>query len=464
MLTGREDRGVLEGAPERITCLRRAPRREGPVLYWMGREQRARDHWGLAAAQELAAERRVPLACIFTLSPTFLGAPLRAYAFLLRGLRETARELAARDIPLFLLRGDPPEEAARFAIRHRVALTVTDFDPLRVRRGWTEAFLERTEGTVLEVDARNVVPCRFVSPKREWSAATLRRKLRPLLDRFLPFLPPPLETHPVPWTDTPPPSWDPLDLLASGSFEGVPESPLPPGSAAGQARLEAFLREGLPRYARDRNDPLREGQSGLSPYLHFGQISPQRAAWEVLRADAPPEDREAFLEELVVRGELAENFCLHTPGYDTVEAFPDWARKTLAAHASDRRPALYSLRELEEGRTHDPLWNAAQRELVLTGRMPGYLRMYWGKKLLEWTPSPEEALRAGVALNDRYELDGRDPKGYAGLAWCLGGVHDRPWPSRPVFGSVRSMTAAGMARKFDVEAYCRRAAGLPPAP
>ena len=429
------------------------------MLYWMSRDQRARDHWGLAAAQELAAERRVPLACVFALAPDFLGAPRRAYGFLLRGLAETGRDLAALGIPLFLLRGDPPEELARFVARYRVGLVVTDFDPLRVKRRWTEAFLALTQVPVLEADSHNLVPCRFVSPKREWSAATLRRKLLPLRDRFLP-LPPPLEPHGVPWTDSPPDSWDPLVLLASGGFDPVPESPLPPGSRAGEARLGAFLGR-LPRYASDRNDPLREGTSGLSPYLHFGQVSPQRAAWEAARAEAPPEDREAFLEELVVRRELADNFCLHTEGYDSVEAFPDWARKTLEAHASDRRPALYPLPELEEGRTQDPLWNAAQRELVLTGRMPGYLRMYWGKKLLEWTRSPEEALRFGIALNDRYEMDGRDPNGYAGLAWCLGGVHDRPWPSHPVFGSVRTMTASGMARKFDVEAYCRRVAALP---
>ncbi len=197
-------------------------------------------------------------------------------------------------------------------------------------------------------------------------------------------------------------------------------------------------------------------QSRLSPYLHFGQLSAQRVALEVQAFDADIPAQEAFLEQLVVRRELSDNFCFHEPAYDRCEGFPAWALKTLEAHRRDPRPYLYALDEFEEARTHDPLWNAAQSQMVASGRMHGYLRMYWAKKILEWTESPEKAMRVAVYLNDRYQLDGRDPNGYAGIAWCIGGVHDRAWGERPVFGKVRYMSAGGARRKFDVAAYLEK--------
>ena len=190
----------------------------------------------------------------------------------------------------------------------------------------------------------------------------------------------------------------------------------------------------------DRNDPLKNGQSGLSPYLHFGQIAAQRVALEVMGSAGPTDARKAFLEELIVRRELSDNFCFYNPRYDRVDGFPAWARATLDRHRRDPRDYLYTPEQFEQARTHDDLWNAAQREMVRTGKMHGYLRMYWAKKILEWTPSPEEALKIAITLNDRYELDGRDPNGYAGIAWSLGGVHDRPWGERKVFGMIRYMS------------------------
>ena len=193
--------------------------------------------------------------------------------------------------------------------------------------------------------------------------------------------------------------------------------------------------------------------SDLSPYLHFGQIAPQRVAREIQQADAPPEAKQAFLEELIVRRELSDNFCWYNPDYDKFSGFPEWAQKTLDQHRDDRREYLYSLEEFEQGRTHDALWNAAQLEMVLRGKMHGYLRMYWAKKILEWTASPEEALEIAIYLNDRYELDGRDPNGYVGVAWSIGGVHDRAWGERPVFGKIRYMNLSGCQRKFKVDQY-----------
>jgi deoxyribodipyrimidine photo-lyase len=201
--------------------------------------------------------------------------------------------------------------------------------------------------------------------------------------------------------------------------------------------------------------------SDLSPYLHFGQIASQRVAWEVRRAEAPAEAKQAFLEELIVRRELADNFCYYNPAYDQVAGFPAWAQQTLDQHRRDPRDYLYELPDWEAGRTHDDLWNAAQLEMVRRGKMHGYLRMYWAKKILEWSATPEEALATAIYLNDRYELDGRDPNGYTGVAWSIGGVHDRPWGERPVFGKIRYMSRAGCQRKFNVEQYIAWVRELP---
>jgi deoxyribodipyrimidine photo-lyase len=228
---------------------------------------------------------------------------------------------------------------------------------------------------------------------------------------------------------------------------------LTPGEQGGRARLHDFITNGLASYGTGRNDPCRHGQSGLSPWLHFGQLSAQRVALEVVRSLNASSAAEAFLEELVVRRELADNFCFYNSDYDRVAGFPEWAQRTLAEHRHDTREHRYSPEQLEKGQTHDPLWNAAQLTMVATGTMHGYLRMYWAKKILEWSPSPEEAMETAIMLNDRYQLDGRDPSGYAGIAWSIGGVHDRAWGERPVFGKIRYMNFKGCLRKFNVAEY-----------
>jgi deoxyribodipyrimidine photo-lyase len=271
---------------------------------------------------------------------------------------------------------------------------------------------------------------------------------------------PPLRRHPVDGfpLKAPGPDWDRARRMAARiPAHGTAGAGPGPGPDAAARRLRLFLRAGLDAYPDTRNDPVADGQSGLSAYLHFGQLAPQRAALEVWNAGgASPAARDALLEELIVRRELSDNFCLYTPAYDSTDAFPAWARTTLEAHASDPRPALYPADRLEAARTDDALWNAAQRQLLVAGKMHGYLRMYWGKKILEWSRDPAEALERVLTLNDRYSYDGRDPNGYAGGAWCVGGVHDRAWPERPVFGKVRYMNAAGCRRKFDVDAYLRK--------
>jgi deoxyribodipyrimidine photo-lyase len=235
---------------------------------------------------------------------------------------------------------------------------------------------------------------------------------------------------------------------------------LKPGEKAARDVLDQFIERGLTRYADGRNDPTQAAQSNLSPYLHFGQISAQRVVQEVVKHARPNDARGAFIEELVVRRELSDNFCFYTPAYDSVEAFPHWAKKSLDDHRADERTHLYSRSQFEHARTHDPLWNAAQMEMVLTGKMHGYMRMYWAKKILEWTSSPEQAMRVAIYLNDRYELDGRDPNGYTGIAWSIGGVHDRAWGERPIFGKIRYMSYDGCKRKFDIRRYIDNVNGM----
>ena len=447
----------------RVHNLNNNPISAGPVVYWMSRDQRVSDNWALLHAQELAVERRVPLAVVFALAPSFLGATHRQYGFMLHGLEQVAARLHERNVPFILLQGDPPAEICRFVQRHSVGAVVTDFDPLRIKRSWRDEVAGIAGVACIEVDAHNIVPCRVASPKLEYGAYTIRPKIHRLLPEFLTDFPK-LERHPFPWIETP---HDLLDkgidaeaIISSCAVDRrVGEVDVPPGEMPAHQHLFGFITHGLAGYDALRNDPNADGQSGLAPWLHFGQLSAQRVALEASRAEGGTASGDAFLEELVVRRELADNFCWHNLNYDRVEGFPAWALKSIDEHRHDHREFVYPSEQFEAGQTHDPLWNAAQSQMVASGRMHGYLRMYWAKKILEWTASPESAMETAIHLNDRYQLDGRDPNGYAGIAWSIGGVHDRAWGERPVFGKIRYMNAKGCQRKFDAERYIQRWAG-----
>ena len=216
------------------------------------------------------------------------------------------------------------------------------------------------------------------------------------------------------------------------------------------------MNEKLAGYSTSRNRPELDHTGLLSPYLHFGHISPISVAIAVQNADAPPADKDAFLSQIITWRELSINFVRSSPNYDNFECAEPWAHRTLAAHCKDRRPVLYSPKQLEDAGTHDALWNAAQMQMVTRGWMHNYMRIYWAKKILEWTRTPAEAYRIAVDLNDKYELDGRDPNGYAGIAWAIVGKFDRPWFERPIFGLIRYMSAASSGRKFDSRAYIRQ--------
>jgi deoxyribodipyrimidine photo-lyase len=357
-----------------------------------------------------------------------------------------------------------------FLDTHPCGALVTDFDPLRIKRRWKDEVKSRVPVPLYEVDAHNIVPCWTASGKQEWAAYTFRPKIKRALPEYFGEFPAivrhPFEANRRPDEDHPQsgkltghreePDWEGAAAGLKAQHSVAPVRWIAPGAREARAALAEFIDHRLPRYHLERNDPNADAVSGLSPYLHFGQLSAQRVALEVARSSASDEAKEAFLEESIVRRELSDNFCYYNRSYDRVESFPAWAQKTLGEHRRDAREYRYSLEELEEARTHDPLWNAAQREMTVRGKMHGYMRMYWGKKILEWSAHPEAALEAAIYLNDRYELDGRDPNGYAGIAWSIGGVHDRPWFDRPIFGKVRYMSYNGCRSKFDVNAYIAR--------
>ena len=447
--------------PRRIRRYNGTTHQPGPVLYWMHREFRAQNNWGLLHARDEALRMQAPLAVIFCLAPSFLGATLRQFDFLLRGITATATLLEQAGIPLILRSGDPAREMVRLCQELQPALVVTDFDPLRIKRQWLQSLLQQQPASVHEVDSRNIVPAWVASPRREFMARTIRPKIHRLLPEMLtPF--PELPPHPHPWS-TRPPSLDFADLHAGLRVDGSvgPVDWLQPGEAAAHDMLATFLDHRLDSYDK-RNDPNQEVCSDLSPYLHFGMISAQAVVLEIKRRGLYGEQIDSFVEELVVRRELSDNFCLYTADYDQVSGFPQWAQQTLDKHRNDPRTYLYSLEQFAGAATHEPLWNAAQQQLVSSGAMHGYMRMYWAKKILEWTPNATEALRIAIFLNDRYALDGRESNGYTGIAWSLGGVHDRGWPERPIFGTIRYMNEAGARRKFDVPRYIRTWLGTQP--
>ena len=441
---------------KRVRALKDGTKKEGQIVYWMSRDQRVEDNWALLYAQELALQMKAPLAVVFCLVPRFLNATLRQFGFMLKGLEQVEKSLKDLKIPFFLLKGWPREEIPRFAAERKIAILVTDFDPLRIKRQWKEEVANKLIIPLYEVDTRNIVPCWVASPKQEYGAFTLRPKINRSLPEFLEKFPK-LEVHPFTWSDkVESTDWERVVTSLEVDRDVGEVDWLSPGERAARKTLNRFLKNNLGEYPFKRNDPNQSSVSHLSPYLHFGQISAQRVALEVKRHQVESEQEMSYLEELIVRRELSDNYCFYNDKYDQFEGFHPWAQKTLNEHRSDKREYVYPVEEFEKAETHDDLWNAAQMEMVRRGKMHGYMRMYWAKKILEWTESPESALEIAIYLNDKYELDGRDSNGYAGIAWSVGGVHDRPWNERPVFGKIRYMSYSGCKRKFDIKSYIQK--------
>ncbi|KAG2489952.1 hypothetical protein HYH03_011582 [Edaphochlamys debaryana] len=447
--------------PKRVRVLKEGTVGKGPVVLWMSRDQRVADNWALlyAAEQALAAAGgEAQVAVAFNLVPAFLGAGARQFGFMLRGLRELEARLGQKGIAFFMLKGDPAQTLPELVSRLGAGLLVTDYAPLRLGRQWREQVASSLSVPFHEVDAHNVVPVWVASDKREVGARTLRPKIHKALPEFLTDFPE-LPALP-PWSHAVKPEpveWEGLltEVLSRGA--AVPEVDwCKPGEDAAQAAMRDFLSPArLSLYDTKRNDPaMPKALSGLSPYLHFGQLAPQRAALEAAKHRTKFKAAvESYLEELVVRRELSDNFCHFTPNYDSLDCAAAWARESLDKHRTDKREHVYTREQLEAGRTHDELWNASQLEMVHMGKMHGFMRMYWAKKILEWTNGPEEAIEIAIYLNDRYELDGRDPSGYVGVMWSMAGIHDMGWAERAVFGKIRYMNYNGCKRKFDIKAY-----------
>ncbi len=440
---------------ETVGCA--APDGDGKaVVYRMRRAQRAFDNPALEAAIEAANLLEKPVVVFFGLLARHPQASLRTYRFMLEGLCDTAERLSRRRIGFVMricLGASSGPEFARFCSEIRPALIVEDEEPIRRSRECPR--LNGLAVPLWTVDADVIVPSALLG-KEHYGARTIRPRIREKLASFL---------RPVGNREVSVPFREPrgiektvpdLSLLKSLPIDrSVAQAPdFRGGTTEGLRALRSFVRERLSAYDGARNHPEIDGTSRLSPYLHFGHLGPHTVALAVRAADAPCASRDTFIEQLIVRRELAVNFVRFNPRYRSPECAEPWARRTLAEHARDPRQYRYTERRLEQAETHDELWNAAERQMVESGWMHNYMRMYWAKKILEWTPSPREAFDIAIRLNDRYELDGRDPNGYAGIAWAICGKHDRAWgPERAVFGKIRYMSHDSTRRKLDSRSY-----------
>jgi deoxyribodipyrimidine photo-lyase len=434
------------------------------VLYWMQQSQRALYNHALEYAVTRANELGLPLLVGFGLMDDYPEANERHYAFMLEGLRDVAGDLKRRGAKFVLRHGPPPAVALELA--RSAALVICDRGYQRLQKRWRDEVADKADRRVIEVESDAVVPVEVASDKQESAARTLRPKIRRHLDEYLVALrPEPLDRDSSRLRVQPArggaADLNPVEVeqnLAKLKIDrSIPRSRrFEGGSIAAGKLLTQFVSKKLTGYAENRREPAAEGTSTLSAYLHFGQISPLHIALAVKGADSPAADREAYLEESIVRRELAVNFVHYCPAYDVYEGLPNWAKKSLQEHAADARPILYTLAQLESAQTHDPYWNAAQREMSQGGYMHNSMRMYWGKRILEWTKTAQEAFRITLHLNNKYFLCGRDPNAYANVGWIFG-LHDRPWgPRRKIFGLVRYMNSAGLERKFDIDAYVRK--------
>jgi len=423
------------------------------VVYWMQRAQRAVDNPALDVAIAAGNELGKPIVVFFGLNPFVAGANLRHYQFLVEGLDDLTAGLHRRNVG-FVLRRYPCHRLVPFLDEVRPALIVGDENPLRQPERWREQIAESVLAPVWTVDADVVVPSNLLETE-QYAARTIRPRIRRHLPAFLDRTSEPRArkiwrlSRRLESLDASPRLLD--DLPIDRSVLPVPS--IRGGHQEGRRRLDAFVSTALSKYDQDRNHPETDGTSVLSPYLHFGQLGPREVAEAVRQSGGPQPAVDTFLEQLIVRRELAVNFVKYNDAYDRLEGCEAWARQTLRRHQHDPHSHHYDADQLDAAATHDPLWNAAQRQMTTTGWMHGYVRMYWAKKILEWSVDAATALQTTIQLNDRYELDGRDPNGYANMAWAIGGKHDRPWPSRPIYGTIRSMSFASTSRKFDAAAY-----------
>ncbi len=428
----------------------------------MQQSQRAEYNHALEYAVQQANELGQGVLVVFGLMDNYPEANLRHYTFMLEGLQEVQAALAKRGIKMVVQKGNPADVA--LSAGRKASLIVCDRGYLRHQRQWRKKVARNAGCRVVQIESDVIVPIEVVSNKAEYAARTIRPKINKCLkDYLIEFKPtkikkPSLKAR-ISGLDlsnieaaTKKMSLDKSVLPATGFFTG--------GTSRARKIFKDFLKNRFERYVANRNQPQTDDVSHMSKYLHFGQISPLYLALQVQKANRRyHEAKAAYLEELIVRRELAMNFVYYTADYDSYACLPAWAQKTLSQHKKDKREYLYTRRQLENAQTHDEYWNAAMREMKFTGFMHNYMRMYWGKKILEWSKTPEQAFKTTLAINNKYFLDGRDANSYTGVAWVFG-VHDRAWFERPIFGKIRYMAASGLERKCDIQAYVRKVDAL----
>jgi deoxyribodipyrimidine photo-lyase len=462
-------------APEPLAHLADNPRilvrRDGPprpdgkcVVYWMQRAMRIHDNPALDVAIDAANLLALPVVVFFSVIPNYPNANLRHYHFMQQGLRDVEHDAAERGVG-FILRRHPGNSLEKFLEEVGAAMLIGDENPCREPERWRKVLARRLKLPCWTVDADVVVPSAAFG-RDYFMLQHMRPHLKEALPKFLVASRNPKPQH----------AWRKPKSLAVDSLEGDitagfkdldrsvgPVDSFTGGTRAAIKRLNDFINHGLKDYSEHRNHPELKGTSRLSPYLHFGNISPIKIALAVqdtvLQGKATEAARDRFLDQVIAWRELSVLFVKYNENYDNWECAEPWARQTLIEHSADPRPYRYTFEQLERAGTHDDLWNAAQREMVEGGWMHNYMRMYWAKMILEWAPDPARAFEWAVILNDRYELDGRDPNGYQGIAWAIVGKHDRPWFNRPIYGLVRPMSGASTSKRFDAKAYIEQHAG-----
>ena len=452
----------------RITIRRDgAPDPDGKcVVYWMQRAQRGIDNHAVNLAVTLANALGLPLVVYFAAISNFPHANLRHYAFLQQGLADIEHDLGERNIT-FIMRRAPNESHERFFHDVQAAMVIGDENPMREPEKWRQRLAQILTIPFWTVDTDVVIPSKLIE-KAQYGAYTIRPRLYRLLPDYLV----PYENPPALYKWKRPSNFH-ADSVHEDITAGWPDldRSVPPveqwrgGTHAALKQLKLFTSNLLPNYDTHRNKPELDGSSALSPYLHYGHLGPQTIALAVRAAAAADPGlqaaKDSYFNELIVWRELAINFVKFSPDtYDTADAAENWARISIAEHARDEREHVYKLAQLERAETYDELWNAAQIQMVETGWMHNVMRMYWAKKILEWTPDVATAVQYAIHLNDKYELDGRDPNGYSGIAWSMLGKFDRPWFDRPIFGKIRYMSGESTGRKFNSKLYIRQMQAL----
>lgn len=431
------------------------------VLYWMQASQRSENNFALEYAIEQANELAKPLLVAFGLMDDYPEANLRHYTFMLEGLKDVQEALAKRRIKMIVQHGNPESIAVKLG--QEAALVVVDRGYLKIQKQWYKNVASQLDCPLIQVEDNVVVPVESASNKTEFAARTIRPKINKQLNDFFYLIPNvkaahPALTEPFEGLDLSDPYQIVKTLKLNHDVPAVSQF-FKGGQSEAKHVLERFLSQRFENYDANRNQPQSNDTSYMAMYLHFGHISPIYLAKRIKEARGKQVNSDSYLEELIVRRELAMNFVSFTANYDDYGVIPDWAKKTLAEHKDDLRDPCYSLEQLENAETIDPYWNAAMNEMRYTGYMHNYMRMYWAKKILEWTPNPEDAFKRSLYLNNKYFLDGRDANSYAGVTWCYG-VHDRAWTERAIFGKIRYMNANGLKRKAKPDEYIKKVAKL----